>query len=121
MEALIGRDVFEPLPELQHTFRPDPKMPSSLISFTFSGIVFVPWVVLLLYWLSNGALNMKKFPFARAGELLPSVLFIGGLCAYVYTMFLYWLKFNMFEMLTIVAPLCAFIALSGRWLVSFWS
>lgn len=39
--------TFHPLPEIQHTFRPDPKSPPKVISLVFSGVVLAPWIVLL--------------------------------------------------------------------------
>ena len=39
--------TFHPLPEIHHTFRPDPKSPPQIISLVFAGAVLAPWVVLL--------------------------------------------------------------------------
>lgn len=38
---------FHLLPEIQHTFRPDPKSPPQIVSAVFSGLVLAPWLVLL--------------------------------------------------------------------------
>ena len=38
---------FHLLPEIQHTFRPEPKTPPRFISAIFSALVLAPWVVLL--------------------------------------------------------------------------
>lgn len=38
---------FHPLPVIQHTFRPDQKLPPTTISAAFSALVLAPWVVLL--------------------------------------------------------------------------
>ena len=38
---------FHILPEIQHTFRPDQKLPPKPISAIFSAAVLAPWVVLL--------------------------------------------------------------------------
>lgn len=41
--------TFHPLPEIKHTFRPDPKSPPQIISAIFAGIVLAPWIVLLTF------------------------------------------------------------------------
>ena len=38
---------FHPLPEIKHTFRPDPTSPPKIISMIGAGVVLAPWVVLL--------------------------------------------------------------------------
>ena len=40
---------FHLLPEIQHTFRPDPKSPPKVISLVFTGVVVAPWLVLLTF------------------------------------------------------------------------
>lgn len=35
------------LPEIKHTFRPDPKSPPTIISAAFTGLVLAPWAFLL--------------------------------------------------------------------------
>ena len=39
--------TFHPLPEIKHTFRPEPKQPPAFISAASVGFVLAPWVVLL--------------------------------------------------------------------------
>ncbi|THH04652.1 hypothetical protein EW145_g5366 [Phellinidium pouzarii] len=38
--------TFYPLPEIQHTFRPDPKSPPQFISAVFAAVVLSPWLAL---------------------------------------------------------------------------
>jgi oligosaccharyltransferase complex subunit delta (ribophorin II) len=38
---------FHPLPEIQHTFRPEQKLPPRPISALFSAVVLAPWFFLL--------------------------------------------------------------------------
>lgn len=38
---------FHVLPTIEHTFRPEQKVPPQFISAAFAGIVFLPWVLLL--------------------------------------------------------------------------
>jgi oligosaccharyltransferase complex subunit delta (ribophorin II) len=38
--------TYHSLPEIQHTFRPEQKLPSKIISAVFTGAVFLPWPVL---------------------------------------------------------------------------
>jgi oligosaccharyltransferase complex subunit delta (ribophorin II) len=38
---------FHVLPTIEHTFRPEPKLPPRFISAVFAGIVVSPWVLLL--------------------------------------------------------------------------
>lgn len=43
---------FHPQPEIQHTFRADPKSPPRVISLVFAGGVLAPWVVKIQEWQS---------------------------------------------------------------------
>lgn len=36
-----------PLPPLEHVFRPDPVMPAKWLSFSFTGLVLLPWLPVL--------------------------------------------------------------------------
>lgn len=38
---------YHPLPLIEHTFRPDQKLPPKPVSAIFTGLTFAPWVVLL--------------------------------------------------------------------------
>lgn len=40
---------FHPLPEIQHTFGLDPKLPPKVISMVFAGGVLAPWLVLFTF------------------------------------------------------------------------
>lgn len=41
--------TFHPLPEIQHTFRPEPKLPPKVISASFTAVALAPWLVLLSF------------------------------------------------------------------------
>lgn len=77
------------LPEIQHTFRPEQKVPPTVISGFFTLLVLAPWVVLV--GLVRPGLSVYPFPYTSAHVhrvLLFSLLFLGYLCIVALTHFL---------------------------------
>ena len=50
--------LFHPLPEIQHQFRPEQKLPPSFISAVFAALVVGPWAVLLGLVCAHSQLNI---------------------------------------------------------------
>eukprot|EP00158_Paraphelidium_tribonemae_P008120 Partr_v1_DN28479_c0_g1_i1_m41418 putative ribophorin II len=106
-------DVFEPLPEIHHTFRADSKMPSATISYAFTLIVLAPVLFLAYSWLKLNA-NLSRFPSNDPARLLQSLAFVGSLAAFVYVLFMYWWSLNIFNALYLLTPICGLLVFTTR-------
>ncbi|RXW11357.1 hypothetical protein EST38_g14498, partial [Candolleomyces aberdarensis] len=99
--------VFHPRPELQHTFRPEQKVPNKFISLVFSGIAIAPWFVLLGLW--------SQVAPRATGLFSPSILpFIASLGAFEVLLFTYWVKLRLGDVLLYGGILGVVTVFTGR-------
>eukprot|EP00742_Colponemidia_sp_Colp-10_P002835 GILJ01003029.1.p1 GENE.GILJ01003029.1~~GILJ01003029.1.p1 ORF type:complete len:664 (+),score=146.33 GILJ01003029.1:1-1992(+) len=99
-------------PEIEHQFRPSEKRPASLISLAFSGMVLIPFVLLLLGLLTS-RVNLGLFPTSGLGFLtaLAFQILIGA----IFSLFaLFWLQLNLFQTLAGLAALAIPTLLIGN-------
>jgi oligosaccharyltransferase complex subunit delta (ribophorin II) len=99
---------FHLLPELTHTFRPDPKLPPRAVSALFAGVVFVaPWAVLLGLWFSVS----PRVPRLFSPNILP---FTASLGAFEFLLYRYWVDLKLGDVLTYGAILGVITLFTGR-------
>ncbi|KAK2464552.1 hypothetical protein APHAL10511_003410 [Amanita phalloides] len=84
--------AFHPLPEIQHTFRPEEKLPPTFISAFFALAVLAPWVVLLGLWSQNAPRPKHLFSL----NILPFIVTLG---AFEGLLFWYWVALRLGDVL----------------------
>jgi len=92
-EAKVSDVSYVKKPEIKHMFRQPEKRPPQVVSDTFTGLVLLPLLILLILWLRIGV-NISNFPFS-----LYALAFHVGLTAIFGLYLLFWLKLNMFQTL----------------------
>ncbi|KND03293.1 uncharacterized protein SPPG_02342 [Spizellomyces punctatus DAOM BR117] len=105
-------DVFQPLPEITHKFRPADKMPNKILSLTFSGLVLAPWLLLLGSYIVLGA-NFTNL-FSSSVSFISGSAFMGSLSLCVLLYYVYWVKLNLFQLLGYGSLLGLITAILGR-------
>ncbi|KAJ3736689.1 oligosaccharyl transferase delta subunit [Lentinula guzmanii] len=99
---------FHLLPELAHTFRPDPKLPPRAVSAFFTGIILVvPWSILLGLWFSVS----PQVPRLFSPNILP---FTASLGAFEFLLYRYWVDLKLGDVLTYGAVLGVVTVFTGR-------
>ncbi|KAF5371595.1 hypothetical protein D9758_003496 [Tetrapyrgos nigripes] len=100
---------FHLLPEIEHTFRPDPKLPPTFISAVFAGaVIAAPWIVLLGLWFSLPSLPL---PSLASPSILPFTLSIG---AFEFLLYKYWVELKLGDVLFYGAILGGVTVFTGR-------
>jgi oligosaccharyltransferase complex subunit delta (ribophorin II) len=79
-----------PMPVIEHQFRVPEKRPSKLVSTVFTGLVFVPLLVMLAVWTKIGA-NLANFQLS-----LSTLFFHFGLAGVFGLYYMFWVKLDMF-------------------------
>ncbi|EJC99366.1 oligosaccharyl transferase delta subunit [Fomitiporia mediterranea MF3/22] len=99
--------TFHPLPEIHHTFRPEPKSPPRFISAVFAGVVLAPWLVLftLLVQIPH------KLPYLFKPQILT---FVGLLGAFEGLLLWYWVALHLGQVLAYGAILGSVTILTGN-------
>ncbi|KAJ3299802.1 proteasome regulatory particle base subunit [Borealophlyctis nickersoniae] len=105
-------DVFDPLPEIEHQFSPDAKTPPRVLSQAFTLLTLVPWIGLTAAYLSLGA-NVRNL-FASPSHAIFGGLYLGSLVLFLLLFYLYWTKFNLFQLLGYGSLLGSATAIVGR-------
>ncbi|RKP07116.1 Dolichyl-diphosphooligosaccharide--protein glycosyltransferase subunit Swp1 [Thamnocephalis sphaerospora] len=105
-------DGFMALPEIEHQFRPDDKMPPVTFSLGFSAVVLSPWFVLVTLWKLAGAnpANLPSSPVA----LLAHGTFLSCLAGFLGLFYLYWTQLRLLQTISYGAILAVVTVLSGR-------
>ncbi|OCH87231.1 oligosaccharyl transferase delta subunit [Obba rivulosa] len=98
---------FHALPEIQHTFRPEPVLPPRPVSATFAGLVLAPWALLLGLWSQIG----PRVPRLFSPHILP---FVASLAAFEGLLFWYWVDLRLGEVLLYGGVLSLVTALTGK-------
>ncbi|KAF8512525.1 oligosaccharyl transferase delta subunit [Hysterangium stoloniferum] len=98
---------FHKLPEIHHTFRPEPKTPYVIFSAIGTGLVIAPWVVLVGLWAS--------IPHRLPHLFNPLILlFVGLLGSLEGLLFMYWVNLRLGEVLLYGAVLGGVTIAAGK-------
>ncbi|XP_071041016.1 dolichyl-diphosphooligosaccharide--protein glycosyltransferase subunit 2 isoform X1 [Parasteatoda tepidariorum] len=103
---------YQPKPEIRHMFREKEKIPSSLVSNTFSVLCVAPLLLLLILWIKLGA-NLSNFPCS-----IYAAGFHTGLLAIFCLFACFWMHLNMFCTLKYLLGIGLFTFVSGHKLLS---
>jgi len=98
---------YQPLPTIEHTFRPPQKFPPQVISALFSLLVLAPWLVLLGLW----SQIPHKLPHLFSPKVLPFILTLGAFEGLLYT---YWFQLNLGQVLLYGGLLAIPTLLAGK-------
>lgn len=115
-------------PEIRHVFRPDAKQAPFVVSATFTGVVFVPWLVLLIgvrccrervcwKWLTPVSQWQQLgfgVPLLTRLSFVTQSLFAAAILALPAIMFLYWTAWNLFQLLPYLAGWGVYAFYTGR-------
>ncbi|KAA1472061.1 oligosaccharyl transferase delta subunit [Dentipellis sp. KUC8613] len=99
--------TFHPLPEIQHTFRPEEKSPMMWISMTFLWIVLSPWLVLLFLW---GQVS-PSVPHLFSASTLPFTL---SLILLELLIMWYWVELQLGDILLYGSGASVLAAVTGK-------
>lgn len=100
-------------PEITHTFRADPRSPPKILTLVFTLAVSAALFALFGAWVVVGA-NVKTFPKALGAAPLSYAIFIASLVALEATFFMYYVSWNLFQMLGVAVSIGVVAVLSGR-------
>uniref|UniRef100_A0A1B6L611 Dolichyl-diphosphooligosaccharide--protein glycosyltransferase subunit 2 n=1 Tax=Graphocephala atropunctata TaxID=36148 RepID=A0A1B6L611_9HEMI len=104
--------IYQPKQEIEHLFREPERRPPVAVSTFFTGLVAVPFLILLILWAKLGV-NISNFPFS-----LSALGFHLGLGA-IFTLFgFFWLQLNMFQTLKYLIGLGVVTFLCGNQLLA---
>ncbi|KIJ61618.1 hypothetical protein HYDPIDRAFT_137596 [Hydnomerulius pinastri MD-312] len=108
--------LFQELPTIVHTFRPEQKLPPKFVSAVFAALVLSPWAVLLSLWAKVGV----SVPHLLSLRIFPFTLLLG---AFEGLLFWYWVDLKLGQVLlyggilavpTVFAGKTA-LATTGKW------
>lgn len=99
-------------PEIKHLFREPEVRPPTVISDTFTLLVFLPLLLLFVLWIKIGV-NVSNLPLS-----LSALVFHSSLAAIFGLYLLFWLKLNMFTTLKWLLGVGVVTFLSGHNLLS---
>ncbi|KAG6819562.1 hypothetical protein H0H93_010727 [Arthromyces matolae] len=102
-----NEQTFHPLPEIHHTFRPEPKLPPRPISLLFSAVVLAPWAVLFVLWSQVSI----RVPHLFSTSILPFILTLG---AFEGLLVWYWVDLKLGQVLGYGAVLGVVTILTGK-------
>ncbi|KAJ3189837.1 proteasome regulatory particle base subunit [Gaertneriomyces sp. JEL0708] len=110
--ASHDREIFHALPEIRHQFSSEEKMPNKTLSLAFMALVLAPWAWFLGTYLILGA-NIKQL-FYSGSTVIYGTAFTCALALWGALYYMYWLKFNLFQLLGYGAGLSLLTTLVGR-------
>ncbi len=99
-------------PAIHHTFRADPHSPPKIISLVFVLAVAAALPALFVAWLLLGA-NVSHLGKALAAAPVSHAAFFGSILAMEGVFFLYYTRWNLFQMLPVAGVVGAITVLSG--------
>ncbi|XP_059484421.1 dolichyl-diphosphooligosaccharide--protein glycosyltransferase subunit 2 [Neocloeon triangulifer] len=106
------QQIYKPKPEIKHLFREPEKRPPATVSTLFTGLVCVPFAILLILWARIGV-NISNFPFS-----LYAIGFHLGLGGIFGLFGIFFLKLNMFTTLKYLLGIGAVTFLCGNKMLS---
>jgi oligosaccharyltransferase complex subunit delta (ribophorin II) len=98
---------FHLLPAIEHTFRPEQKLPPRIISAFFTSLVFSPWAVLIGLWLHI----RPSVPRLFSPSIVPFTALIG---AFEVLLVWYWVDLKLGQVLLYGSILSVFAIFAGR-------
>jgi len=98
---------FHLLPPIEHTFRPEPKLPPQIISAFFACLVASPWIVLINLWLHV----RPRVPLLFSPSIIPFTVLIG---AFEVLLVWYWVDLKLGQVLLYGGILSVFAIFAGR-------
>ncbi|KAJ3439951.1 ribophorin ii [Anaeramoeba flamelloides] len=99
--------------EIKHIFNPDPKRPPKVVSNAFTGIMLIPFVLLIVLLYIVG-FNLKSFPSLKNPiALITNLIFIATLGLLVLLFLAYFFKLTMFKTLFYLLIVGAISSVSG--------
>ncbi|KAF8155648.1 oligosaccharyl transferase delta subunit [Crassisporium funariophilum] len=102
-----GEASYRPLPPIEHTFRPDHKLPPRPISLVSAVLTLAPWVVLLSLWSQVAPRPARLF----SPSILPFILSLG---AFEGLLFWYWVDLKLGQVLLYGAILTIPTVFAGK-------
>ncbi|RIA97367.1 Dolichyl-diphosphooligosaccharide--protein glycosyltransferase subunit Swp1 [Glomus cerebriforme] len=103
---------YGPKPEIHHIFKPDQKLPSIIISYSFVIIVLSPWLFLIGAWIRLGV-NVS-FLISEPRSLPAIISFLFTLLAIEILFYNYWTHLNIFQTLSWLSGLSILAFLLGQ-------
>jgi len=104
------QNVYSDKSPIVHQFQKAQDRPHLQFSLAFTGLVLVPWVILLIGLVTTRA-NISNFP-SSAG--VGGLLFLGSIAATFTLYAFFWLELNMFQTLGILGGLSVVTLFSGN-------
>ncbi|RGP79595.1 hypothetical protein FLONG3_2343 [Fusarium longipes] len=103
---------YGPRAEIHHIFKVGDTSPPMIISLVFVIAIVATLPVLLVAWSLLGA-NLDHLPKALGAAPISHVLFVGSIIAIEGSLFLYYVKWNLFQLLPVFLALSGVAFLSG--------
>ncbi|KAH3756137.1 dolichyl-diphosphooligosaccharide-protein glycotransferase [Pelomyxa schiedti] len=100
--------VLSPKPAIEHKFSVPARRPGIIVWSTFTGLVCLPFVVLVFFLLHIGV------SLVQPANFLATAAFAACICSYAALLVAYWLWLNMLQTLFIMALLAVPTMLSAR-------
>jgi uncharacterized membrane protein YhdT len=102
-------DAFFKLSEIHHVFKQAEKRPNAVISYLFTLLVLIPWVIVFYNWSSIGI----RLDYSRLFKM-SSVVFIASLLAVIALFYFAFMYVTLFNTLRIFSALSVIVFFSGR-------
>jgi oligosaccharyltransferase complex subunit delta (ribophorin II) len=103
---------YGPKPEIYHIFRPDQKLPPTIISYSFMIIILTPWLFLIGAWIHLGV--NASFLTSEPRSLPAIISFLCLLLAIEVLFYNYWTHLNIFQTLSWLSILSILAFLLGQ-------
>ncbi|KAI0126560.1 Oligosaccharyltransferase subunit Ribophorin II-domain-containing protein [Xylariales sp. AK1849] len=100
------------LEEIHHIFRSDPKSPPKIISLVFALAVVATVPALFIGWLAIGG-NVAHLQKAFSASPVSHGIFFGSIIAMELVFYLYYVSWNLFQILPVIGIVSAATFLSG--------
>ncbi|KAJ6233796.1 ribophorin ii [Anaeramoeba flamelloides] len=99
--------------EIKHIFNPDPKRPPKVVSNAFTGIMLIPFLLLIILLYIVG-FNLKSFPSLKNPiAVITNLTFIASLAFIVLLFLAYFFKLTMFKTLFYLLIISVISSVSG--------
>ncbi|KAK3193519.1 hypothetical protein Dsin_024829 [Dipteronia sinensis] len=115
-QAVDPYSRYGPKAEISHIFRAPEKRPPKELSFTFLGLILLPFIGFLIGLLRLGV-NLKNFPTSSVPATF-AILFHVGIAAVLLLYVLFWLKLDLFTTLKTLSFLGVFLMFVGHRILS---
>jgi len=109
----IWNDYLQPKPLLAHTFKPQDKTVSPLLTKVFMGLCLAPWLGLLRMWSKLG-LNANKLSKLSSLQMLSLTAFIATLALVPVFNWYFWTCWKWFTALTFAGLHASLVLLTGQ-------